>query len=458
MNRNRRDFVRRALCATASSAMFGSLFGKLSLAHAAVPRRLAGTDYRALVCVFMYGGNDSLNMLVPTDAPHYSIYNTSRSGLALPNNGALLNLSGLNAPSDGATYGLQSTMTGLRDLFNIQRKAAVVANVGPLLYPVTKTQYQNGSVPLPEQLFSHSDQQVCWQSPNSDSTDRLGWGGKLADLFFSSNTNQTLSMNISLDGENVYQAGAQVSPYFMNSGGTESIWAIDNNSWNDRRRTAFNALVNAAQSNPLERAYSAGIKRSIAVEQQITAALAAAPALATPFPNTDIASQLKMVARLISARMTLGMSRQIFFVSLGGFDTHDAQLENHPVLMGNLSAAISAFYAATVELGVANSVTTFTASDFGRTLSSNGDGTDHGWGAHHWVVGGAVDGGKFYGSFPNLTSGGPDDADWGQIIPSTSVDQYAATLSKWYGLADTDRSLMFPNLGRFASPNLGFMI
>jgi uncharacterized protein (DUF1501 family) len=207
----------------------------------------------------------------------------------------------------------------------------------------------------------------------------------------------------------------------------------------------------------MQRAYAGVVRRTMANHEMVAAALAGAPALATSFPDTYFGQQLRMVARLIAVRSTLQMSRQIFFVGLGGFDTHATQLADHAQILSDLSASMTAFHAATVELGVDQAVTQFTASDFGRTLSINGDGTDHGWGGHHFVVGGAVTGRRFYGTMPSLVRGGPDDADYGQVIPTTAVDQYAATLSKWFGLSDTDRADVFPNLGRFATPNLGFM-
>lgn len=453
----RRDFIQRALCATAASALFTSFAGKLSIAHAAAAsgRRLLGTDYRALVCVYLYGGNDGFNMMVPTGSAGYAEYQAARGGLALPQ-ASLLSLNPVVPPVGGGSFGLSPSMPLLRGLFNqAQSPLAITANVGPLLYPITKAQYQAGSVPVPAQLFSHSDQTVTWQRPNADAQDRRGWGGRLADMFYQTNTNQQLSMNISIDGENVFQAGDNVIPYFVGQGGAQGIDFVQ--PWNPDRRAVFLALRDAAHGNALQRQYASVMRRSMDNEVMINDALDAESPLATAFPDTHLGRQLQMIARLINVRSALQMQRQIFFVGLGGFDTHDNQLADQADQLAELDGALAAFHAATVEMSLANSVTTFTASEFGRTASVNGDGTDHGWGSHHLVLGGAVNGRRIYGIPPSLSVGGPDDADWGQIIPTTSVDQYAATIARWYGVPPGDMSTVFPNIGRFATADLGFM-
>jgi uncharacterized protein (DUF1501 family) len=453
----RRDFIQRALCATASSALFTSLAGKLSLAHAAAMsgHRLLGGDYRALVCVYLYGGNDAFNMLVPSSTSEYNQYATARGSLALPS-ANLLSLNPSVAPVGGASFGLNPAMPLLRGLFNqTQSPLAIAANVGPLLYPISKAEYQNGTVPVPKQLFSHSDQSVTWLQTQADALDRRGWGGRLADMFHVTNTNQQLSMNISVDGENVFQAGDEVIPYFVDENGAQGIDAVQ--TWNPDRRAAFLALRDATQGNALQRQYAAVMRRSMDNEIMINNALDGETSLSTSFPDTRLGRQLHMVARLINVRGDLEMQRQIFYVGLGGFDTHDNQLADQSDGLAELDGALAAFHAATTEMGVANSITTFTASEFGRTTSVNGDGTDHGWGSHHLIMGGAVNGRRIYGIPPNLTVEGPDDAGWGQIIPTTSVDQYAATIARWYGVPPADMSTVFPNIGRFATADLGFM-
>lgn len=460
----RREFIQRTLCATAGSALFTAFGGKLSLAHAAAlasrgpSMLLHGSDYRALVCVYLYGGNDSFNMLVPTAGDPYAHYATSRGGLALPP-ASLHALAPVAPPSDGGSYGLHPSLPQLAALFNqANSPLAFVPNVGPLLYPITKSEYQNESVPVPEQLFSHNDQTTTWQLPAADYELRRGWGGRLADMFYSSNPNQQLSMNISVDGENVFQAGNEVVPYFVGTDGAKDIGFISQDEeWDADRRATFLALRDAAHPHAMQREYARIMRRSMQNGQMINDALAGETPLATVFPESWLASQLQMVARLINVRATLGMQRQIFFVGLGSFDTHDTQLENQATLLGELDGALSAFHEATVEMGVAGSVTSFTASEFGRTTSINGDGTDHGWGSHHMVLGGEVNGGQFFGAMPNLAPDSSDDADWGQIIPTTAVDQYAATLSRWYGVPASEIATVFPNIGRFATADLGFM-
>ena len=437
--------------------MFTSFAGKLSLAHAAATssRHLLGGDYRALVCVYLYGGNDAFNMLVPRSTAEYDQYATSRGALALPS-ADLLSLNPSTAPIGDASFGLNPSMPLLRGLFNqSQSPLAITTNVGPLLYPITKAQYEAESVPVPKQLFSHSDQSVTWLQTEADAINRRGWGGRLADMFHTSNTNQQLSMNISIDGENVFQAGDEVVPYFVGEDGAKGIDAVP--LWRPDRRAAFIALRDAAHGNALQRQYATVVRRSMDNQVMVTDALDGESALATAFPDTRLGRQLRMVARLINVRGSLQMQRQIFYVGLGGFDTHDNQLADQADQLAELDAALAAFHAATVEMSVANSVTTFTASEFGRTTSVNGDGTDHGWGSHHLIMGGAVKGRRIYGTPPNLTVEGPDDAGWGQIIPTTSVDQYAATIARWYGVPPGDMSTVFPNIGRFASADLGFM-
>ncbi|UXI67226.1 DUF1501 domain-containing protein [Tahibacter amnicola] len=465
---DRRAFLSRTVRAALGGVAATSMLGQMRLVEAATTASLPRGDagYRALVCLFLYGGNDSVNTIVPIDGVARSAYQGSRGTLQLPVS-ALLPLTpvaGGAAPSDGCRYGLQSAIragdavgtSGLRDLF-ATGKAAVVCNVGTLVRPTTKPQYQTPGFSLPPQLFSHDDQQTYWQTSRPDSS--LGWGGRIADLLYATNSNTVLPMTMTIGGENVLQRGAVVNQYALNPHpqGAVPISAIEN-SWNAPRRDILREMnAPEAQAHRLERAFARSMNRAIDNYGMVATALAGAPNVATVFPDTRLGAQLRMVARLVAARQTLGMQRQIFFVSAGGFDTHDTQLADHPGLLSDVARSLAAFYAATVELGVAESVTTFTASDFGRTLSSNGDGSDHGWGGHHFVIGDAVRGGSFYGAMPSLTVGGQDDAGWGQVIPTLSVDQYGATLARWFGVGSSLMSDIFPNIGNFPVADIGFM-
>jgi uncharacterized protein (DUF1501 family) len=489
----RREFLHQSLRMTAGSAAFAAMAGKLELAQAATSgRTLEGDDYRALVCIYLYGGNDCFNMVVPRDSA-YSVYSATRTNLAVPQ-GNLLPLNLAQPALGGGLYGLHPNMSGVQSMFNAGR-AAIIANAGPLVRPVNRASYDLPGTLLPAQLFSHSDQSVLWQTPRADTANRTGWGGRLADIFAATNPNQVLSMNVSLDGDNVFQSGITVAPYFMASEGVEQIQSIQTGAancgngatgWNRRRCLTFNALLNQSYAHPFERAYVDKTKRTIETSAQVAAAIAQFPEnlpLFRPFWDAAglpwnpanlaelprLAAQLLMIARVMRARSALNMRRQLFFAAIGGFDTHDDQLNDHPPLLKDLSQAVKAFYDVidAPEMALGSSVTAFTASEFGRTLTNNGDGTDHGWGGHHLVFGGGVRGGRIYGQMPNLSaaSNNPDNAGWGQIIPTLSVDQYAATLAKWYGLSDTDRAEIFPNLtymtGSLLSvpgPNLGFML
>lgn len=458
----RRDFLRHSAGAALGSRLllpFGSL-GLTGAALAADGRHKGLADYKALVCVFLGGGNDAFNMIVPRDATTHGIYSNARGGSLVIDRSAAeaLPLNPLVAPDGGGEYGLHPGMEGIRQLFD-SGDCAVVANVGPLLYPVSRAAFQAGSVPVPPQLFSHSDQQLFWETSWPDATERNGWGGRIADLLHTSNLSQ-VSMCVSLSGSNMFQVGRVVQPYFMGVDGTETVFFTEGD-WQQRRRDSFDAirqLAASSSSHVFERAYAGIMQRALDNHALVSAALASVPEPQTTFPDSPLGRQLQMVARLIAARGSLGMSRQIFYVVDHGYDTHDDQLEQHAGLLANLSACLHAFHAATVDLGVADAVTSFTASDFGRSVSVNGDGTDHGWGGHHLVVGGAVQGRRFYGRMPDLTREGPDDAGWGQIIPTTAVDQYAATLARWFGVSDAQiADVVVPNIGRFATADLGFM-
>jgi uncharacterized protein (DUF1501 family) len=464
----RRDFLRKSICSALGGASLYSAFGNLQLISAAA-RSNAGTlaDYKALVCIFLIGGNDSLNMIVPTSGQPHTDYLNLRGGLAQTTGlHALTPVSGGGA-SDSANYALHTAMPELATLFNTG-KAAVVANVGTLLYPTSQLQYQNGSVLVPPQLLSHNDQQSQWQTSQSDNASANGWGGRVADLLHTANAGQ-VPMSVTVSGTNLFQRGTVVNQYAVDPSGVTGMnylgdgsetWIIGDAPISDDQ-TAYNALVsNGTQAHVLERAFASASSRAITNYQLVSAALATAPTLSTSFPDTDLGNQLAMVAKIISVRSALGMSRQVFFVSTGNYDTHSDQIENQQDNLSELSQALSAFYSATAEpaLNVANSVTAFTASDFGRTLQGNQTGTDHGWGGHHFVVGGAVRGQRFYGTMPSLKAdNNPDDTGYGQIIPTLAVDQYAATLASWFGVASGDLATVFPNLGRFASSNLGFV-
>ena len=363
-------------------------------------------------------------------------------------------------------------MTGLTSLFN-SGQAAVQLNVGPLVVPLTKTQYNSAdraTYPLPPKLFSHNDQQSIWQSSSPEGS-TVGWGGNIGDLALSSNGNSLFTC-INVTGNAVFLSGDSALSYQVSTGGAVPINGVKSNVYGSSAvKSALATLVQQPRSHTLENEYNRVTARSIGAEAQVTSALGGSN-LATVFPAANpLADQLKMVARLIGARSALGSKRQVFMVSLGGFDLHDNLIAQHPGLLGKVSDALSAFYSATAELGVADKVTAFTASDFGRTLASTGDGSDHGWGSHHFMVGGAVKGKAFYGAAPPVSVGSTAGAQdqWhvgqGRLLPGTSVDQYAATMAKWFGVADSELAGILPNLRHFGVAagrpdypvNLGFM-
>ncbi len=450
------DPSRRAFLQTASRM---SLLGTaapfaLNLAAMGAASAQSVSDYKALVCVFLFGGNDQTNTVIPFDTAEFAAYTNARPSIARA--GTDLTSLGAVASQGGRSFALPNELAPLVGHWQ-GSQLAILANVGPLFVPTNKTQFQNNAVPLPPKLFSHNDQQSVWQSTGAEGT-TTGWGGRLADLILGGNTKQTFTA-VSVSGSAVFLSGQNVIQYQVGSGGPTAIGGLGAGLFGaSTGGQVLQQLITAARPTLFENEYNRVTQRSITSTTDLSGALASAPVLQTVFPTGNaLADQLKMVARMISVRQALGMTRQVYFVSLGGFDTHDFQLRDQPTLHATLAGALAAFYSATVELGVANSVTTFTASDFGRTLTSNGDGSDHGWGSHHFVLGGAVKGGSIYGAFPQIQAGTAEDVGSGRLLPTTSVDQYAATLAKWFGVPDSSLATVSPNIGNFTTRDLGFL-
>lgn len=437
-------------------------------------------DYKALVCLFLFGGNDSWNMLVPTSTAEYNAYAKSRgagttSSLAIDRD-ALLRISPQGAVPGDLTYGLNPAMPGIRDLFTAGR-LAILPNVGPLIRPTTKEQYRasfSSQHDVPPQLFSHNDQQDQWNSLRGKSLLTSGWAGRLADLLIDRLGGQQMPMNVSLGGQTLFQASDGVEPYVMSANGVNSFQGLDVDrnrnpygwEFNQGRRDSVENVVQGTLSSKTNTYYHRGYARvqdrALRYADRINQALSSAYNFQA-LPDSDnslsnLSRQLRTVARLISQRATLSMSRQVFFVSIGGFDTHDNQLDDQPRLLADISKSVKAFQDAMTEIGLAEQVTLFTQSDFGRTLTSNGDGSDHGWGGVQMVVGGAVRGGRIYGEYPLLEIDSPLEIGGGVFIPTLSSDQYAATLANWFGVKDSDLPAVAPNVVNFSSRNLGFMV
>ena len=424
----------------------------------------ANDGYKALVCIFLYGGNDNGNTLIPYDSAGHAEYVQARGTLAIAR--ASLGATALtgNGLPAGREYALAPTLAPLKGLFD-RRQLAVQLNVGPLRQPTTLAQYQARSVPLPPKLFSHNDQQSVWQSSLAEGS-VTGWGGNLGDLALSSNGGNGLFTCMSVTGNAVFLSGDQALAYQIGPGGAVAINGVtrDDGMYNQQAcRQALQTLITQGRTHVLENELNRVVARSISSHATLAGALAGSDGqFDALLPTTaerpaTLNGQLKMVARLIAARNQLGLKRQVFLVSLGGFDTHDNLMTNHPKLLEQVAHAMAGFQGALDAMGVGPQVTTFTASDFGRTMTSNGDGSDHGWGSHHLVMGGAMKGGAFYGTAPTALLKGPEDVGQGRLLPSTSVDQYAATLARWFGVNDGEMREVAPSIGNFDQKNLGFL-
>jgi uncharacterized protein (DUF1501 family) len=445
----RRDLLRLACCSAAGATLVGGL-SKFGLVSALAQ---GGTDYKALVCIFMFGGNDGNNVLVPIDS-RYAAYQQARSVLAIPQ----AQLLPLQAGGQ-SIYGVHPNLPEMQGYFNNQKNLAFVANVGTLVQPTTQAAYQ-ASQNLPVNLYSHSDQQNQWQSAQLSGIPLSGWAGKMADSVQSSyNNSAQFPPILSVSGNAIFCTGVTSQPFTMNPGQTPGLQGFDTSAASQARYTATQQLLTFDSGLNLVQAANATTGQAIQYAQVLSQALKNIPPIQTQFPNNYLAQQLLQVAQVISARSALGVNRQIFFCSYGGFDTHSDQLMQQVQLLTTISQSMAAFYQATQELGVANSVTSFTLSEFSRTFQpgSNG-GSDHAWGNHHLVLGGAVQGNAIYGTYPTLALGGPNDADQnGRWIPTTALDQYAATLATWFGVSAANLPNIFPNLANFTTNNLGFL-
>lgn len=464
---SRREFLR----VSSLLSVLGPAGTPLALNLAAVGAAAAQSagDYRALVCLFLLGGNDSHNTVLATDPDSWSEYQRLRATppdpIALPPPGAAGGVLPIvpNTPQSGRSFALHPNLAGLRALFDAGR-AAVVANVGPLVAPMTRTQYDQNTVPRPASLFSHNDQQSTWQAYGPEGA-RFGWGGRMGDLLAGRNAASTFTC-MSLSGNTVWLAGRSTLQYPVGPGGGVAIAGLGGSLFGSSSApSVLRSIVTADRPHPMEKEWGRITARSIGAQAALNAAMLPASSLeAVPLvPGTtqanSLAVQLQTVARVIGGRGALGAARQVFFVGMGGFDTHDAQRTNHGNLMTRIGQALEYFdrQLANPAVNAANDVTLFSASDFGRTLTSNGDGTDHGWGGHHFVVGGAVRGKDIYGRYPVIGVNTADDVGHGRLLPAISVDQYAATLARWFGLDAGQLADVFPNLANFAQADLGFM-
>jgi len=456
MDQSRRAFLKRA---AALGIVGGAGPFVMNLAAIGEAAAATATDYKALVCIFLYGGNDYANTLPPYDQASYNLYASLRSTIAHPRDS--LTATVLNptvALPGGRQYALAPNLAPLIPVFDAGR-LAVVLNVGTLIQPTSKANYQAKSVPLPPKLFSHNDQQSFWQASNPEGA-TTGWGGRIGDLLQSGNGNSVLTC-INAAGNAVFMSGRTAVQYGVTTNGPV---ALLNNAVNlfgsATGMSTLRTLMTGPRTNLFEDEHAKVTKRSLDTQAQVSAALGVAPNIQTPLPaGNSLADQLRIVLRLISVSQELGAKRQVFFVSLGGFDNHDSILTDHPTLMTRLGAAMRYFHDAAAELGVLDRVTAFTGSDFGRTLTSNANGSDHGWGSMHFVMGGAVNGRAIYGAPPAIANNGPDDVGQGRLLPSLSVDQYASTLATWFGVSNGNLSTVVPNIGNYnpSTWNVGFV-
>lgn len=508
---SRRLFLRQAAALSALGAAATPF--ALNLAALGSAAAQSAGDYKALVCIFMFGGNDSLNMVLPTDSASFANYTAVRdqspSSIALLAPGTLPSGGVGTSPAQlggvlpinpltnqGRSFALHPTMGALQTMFNTDRRLAILPNVGTLIRPTNKSEYAQVAHPKPASLFSHNDQQNTWQSFRPEGA-TVGWGGRLGDLLASQNGSRSVFTSISASGNAVWLSGQSVKQYQVSSNGAIRMGADSGGRifGSTDVTAAMQRIVGGTRGGHVFEADPAAVsQRSMDAEATLRSALkppsdplfGTAPTSGNYSANNDpklqydnptnggqsfnsLAQQLQIVARMIDGGAALGIKRQVFFVSMGGFDTHDAQNRNHADLMAKLAHAMRYFDTTLGAMGARDKVTSFTASDFGRTFTSNGDGTDHGWGAHHLVMGGAVKGGDLYGNFPvlgvknannNNFDSSPHQIGNGSLLPETSVDQLGATLARWMGVADGQLGDVFPNLMNFDASrrNLGFML
>jgi len=413
------------------------------------------SGYKAIVCIMLSGGNDSYNMLVPRGDSEYQQYAEARTNLALDQN----QLRTINPTNNiGKQLGLHPNLENIQSLFE-NGDAAFVANIGSLVHPTSVSQFKNNSITLPEGLFSHSDQQMHWQTSIPQDRNANGWGGRLADILHTNNTNQNISMNISLNGVNTFQRGNVIQEYAIVPGqGSVTLNGSSNdNFYNTLKRQTLDSILETSYQNVLEQAYAGTISDSKNSSIEFGAALAQGQSFNQSFGNDPLSQRLRTIAQVIAARGPLDVVNQTFFAQQGGYDNHDNNLVDHGGLMSDLDAAIGSFYGALTELGVQNDVVIFTVSDFARKLVSNGDGSDHAWGGNSMVIGGAVNGQKIYGDYPDLYVGNPLDAGTGRIVPTVSCDELFAELALWMGASTGDLDQILPNITNFwvPQPNVG---
>ncbi|WP_428660503.1 DUF1501 domain-containing protein [Runella sp.] len=473
---NRRNFIKQAGCAAMGSTTLLSTLTQLTSLNGALGKQPGGagypTDYKALVCILLSGGVDSYNMLIPMGVSAsgdngFNEYKAIRTALSVLNPIALSNpqcVGFRDFTCNYGAFGVHPQMSGVRDLFN-SGKLSFISNVGTLVEPLlNKTQFNSGLKKVPVGLYSHSDQMMQWQTSVPQSRNALGFGGRVADLLNAANSNTKVSMNISLAGKNTFQRGQDISEYAISNNvqpgsvGFEALpsWWSNTGYMTDLRNSTMDSLVSQTYASLLQESYSSGTKTATAAFEVFKAALTKVSPITTAFPADKLATDLLAIAKIISVRSQLGAKRQIFFVNYGGWDMHDDLLTGLDSKLPVVSQALKAFYDATVELGVADKVTTFTISDFARTITSNGNGSDHGWGGNQIVMGGGVNGGKIMGAYPKMDANNPLNISLrGNFIPAVSTDEFYAELALWYGISPSDLCYVLPNIGNFYSYSPG---